>query len=171
MVCTEFSGKKQNATVWLDIFQKEATRLTLPEYRFLEALRLFLEGPASDWHKICYRTVGLEGTWESWKTSFLENFDNKGWSEIVCAYSFSYLAGSFTDYDLKNIKLLLNVEPSLPEIVRINLVVVGLPANVRDRLDRSDIKNHGDLMAALGVLESMKAWYFLIKKKNKQTGR
>lgn len=154
MVCQKFSDR-QNANQWISLFEKESVRMTLPQHRFAEALRLFLDGPALDWYDINLKIIGLEGSWSSWKISFLENFDSKGWSEIVYAYTFKYMVGPFTDYALKKIKLLLDVESSLPTTARINLVVVGLPGSVRERLVRSDIETQGDLMAALGALEHL----------------
>lgn len=65
---------------------------------------------------------------------FFFNFNIKGWSEIVYAYELIYLYGSFLDYVFKKIRILLEAKPALPTIARINLVVVGLLNNVREKL-------------------------------------
>ena len=169
MVCPKYD-RKSNPTQWIEQFELEATRMKVPQARFVEMLRLFLEGSSLDWYEITFRLIGLVGAWSEWKINFLENFNTKGWSEIVYAYEFKYLCGSFLDYVLKKIRLLLHAEPALPTIARVNLVVVGLPSNVREKLDRSEISTQADLMSALGALEhlALKAPP-LSEKQNKQT--
>lgn len=154
MICPKFD-RKSNPTQWIKQFELEVIRMNVPQVRFAEVLRLFLEGSALDWYEITFRLIGLGGTWDEWKINFLENFNTKGWSEIVYAYEFKYLYGSLSDYVLKKIRLLLEAEPALPTIACVNLVVVGLPSNVREKLDRSEILTQADLMSALGALEHL----------------
>lgn len=153
MVLEKFSGKGQNAEEWLKQFTKECDRMAVPQNRYIEALRLFLEGGAADWFIISTKLIGMNEEWPSWSTSFVQNFGPKCWQEVRAAYNFKYLRGSLTDYALKKIRLLLEVEPNITIQSRINLVVMGLPDTLMDKLDRSYIENHSDLMSELSRFE------------------
>jgi len=48
MVLEKFCGKKQNAMVWLRLFEKECVRVKILDDQRAEALRLFLEDSAHD---------------------------------------------------------------------------------------------------------------------------
>lgn len=153
MVLEKFSGKGQNAEEWLKQFTKECDRMSVPQNRYTEVLRLFLEGAADDWFIISTKLIGISEEWSAWSASFVQNFGPKGWQEVRAAYNFKYLRGSLTDYALKKIRLLLEVEPNITIQSRINLVVMGLPHTLMDKLDRSFIENHGDLMSELSKFE------------------
>jgi hypothetical protein len=155
MILDKFVGKNQNATMWLQTFVRECTRMDILETQYAEVLRLFLDGQATDWYSATFKLLGITETWEKWSESFLENFVQKGWYDIVFAYSYRYFSGSLSEYALKKLNLLIDADPSLTEKSRINFIVVGLPPFIRNRLNRTDIKDHGDLMTELSHLESI----------------
>jgi len=51
MVCQKFVDKKHNPNQWIELFEKEATRINI--------LRLFLDGSAEDWYDISMKTIGF----------------------------------------------------------------------------------------------------------------
>ena len=85
----------------------------------------------------------------------LDNFHERGWDEIMFAYSYKYVKGSLFDYAIKKLNLLLDADSELTERSRINHIVYGLPAFVRAKLNRRDIVTQSDLMVELGQLESL----------------
>ena len=72
-VIEKFGTRSINAESWLDLFENECIRLEVPQDRFWEAIRFFLEGSAIDWYQstqIVFKNV----FWEGWKSSFLDAF-------------------------------------------------------------------------------------------------
>ena len=65
-----------------------------------------------------------------------------------------YLFGSYTDYEIKNLRLLLEVERKLTTESKINQIVVGLLPNIRKLLDRKDITDVESLMNTLSKFET-----------------
>uniref|UniRef100_A0ABD2X0U4 RNA-directed DNA polymerase n=1 Tax=Trichogramma kaykai TaxID=54128 RepID=A0ABD2X0U4_9HYME len=153
MILEKFHGKNCNAEAWMKLFVLECTRLNINENRFSEVLRLFLEGSASEWFSSFMKTNSLARDWEDWSNSFVDTFVQKSWSEIAFAYSFKYLNGSYLDFALKKINLLIDVDPELTIESQINLIVIGLPGFVRSKIDKKNIVKVEDLMAKLRQLE------------------
>ncbi|KAL7293146.1 hypothetical protein TKK_0013299 [Trichogramma kaykai] len=153
MILEKFNGKNCNAEAWIKLFVLECTRLNINENRFSEVLRLFLEGSASEWFSSFMKTNSLAKDWEDWSNFFVDTFGQKSWSEIAFAYSFKYLNGSYLDFALKKINLLIDVDPELTIESQINLIVIGLPGFVRSKIDKKNIVKVEDLMAKLRLLE------------------
>ncbi|KAF6201589.1 hypothetical protein GE061_003981 [Apolygus lucorum] len=49
IVLGKFNGKNCNASTWLTTLETECARLEIPEERYCEVIRLFIEGPVTDW--------------------------------------------------------------------------------------------------------------------------
>lgn len=165
MVVEKYAGKSRNAASWLSQFEKECLRMEIPEVRFSEVVRLFLECAASDWYAIELQISGLEEPWSTWRLSFLDTFGTKGWSDVVTAFSYRYISGSLADYALRKLHLLLQADNSLSVSSRVNLVVVGLPPSIRDKIDRSSCGTQGDLLAELNSKEC----YAIKQEKNRSS--
>ena len=56
MVCPKYD-RKSNPTQWIEQFELEVTRMNVPQARFAEILRLFLEVSTLDWFEITFRSV------------------------------------------------------------------------------------------------------------------
>lgn len=137
----------------MNIFEHECTRIKVPTDRFHEALRLFLESPAEDWYTAT-RITTMSSDWNFWKDSFAQTFENKGWSDVMFAYSYNYQFGSVSNYALKKLKLIVEVDPLTSDNVKLNLIVHGLPQWPRARLDRGEINSVGKLLQKLNQFEN-----------------
>ena len=71
-----------------------------------------------------------------WKNSFLTVFGERGWSEVEYALAYKYLYGSYTDYAIKKLRLLLEIERKMTTESKIKQMVVGLHPNVRKLIDK-----------------------------------
>lgn len=153
-VLEKFVGKNQNPEAWLKQFEAECIRVVVPQNRYTETFRLFLESKSAiDWFAIQLVTLGMDVQWSQWRAQFVEDFSPKGWSGIISAYSYRYIGGSLVDFALKKFRLLIDVDPELTINSRINLVVLGLPENVRNKLDRRDVFSQSTLISELQALE------------------
>ena len=92
-------------------------------------------------------------TWSRWSKSFLRVFSKIGWSKVRYAFAFKYLSGTLLDYALKKERLILEIERKMTEASRINLIVMGLPVDIQDKLNREEITNTDELMRNLRKLE------------------
>lgn len=163
MILDKFSGKNQNAKIFVDFFVQECNRLKIDNARFAEVFKLFLEGPALDWFLAFLKTNTITYPWEFWQNSFLDTFSEIGWTEINYAYTFRYISGPLLDYALKKRNLLIDADPELTMNSQINFIVLGLPSQVRSRVSKRDLHSVEKLMSCIRQLES------LIKNKNKYT--
>jgi len=154
IVLEKFVGKNQNPEPWLKQFESECLRLGVPQNRYTETFRLFLESnSALDWFAIQLDSLGLDAQWSVWRAQFVEDFSPKGWSGIISAYSYRYIGGSLIDFALKKFRLLIDADSELTESSRINLVVLGLPENVRNKLDKRNVISQSDFISELQSLE------------------
>lgn len=144
-ILDKFTGKQQNAKEWLVQFEKECDRYKITdENKKVQSLRLFLEEGAKEWYSSSLRKLSL-CEWSDWKTSFLLVYADKSWTNVRFAYNYKYINGSLTDYALKKERLLLEIESTMSNISRINLIVIGLPFNIQEKLDKEEI-NSTDLL-------------------------
>lgn len=105
--------------------------------------------------------------WKRWSENFLEAFYEKGWSDVWYASTYRWIPGtSYTEYVIKKNSLLVDSFPELNEKARIVLVVVGLPREVRDKLDRGNVKTQGNLLSEISKWENHSQSNF----KNKKSG-
>lgn len=145
--------KAHDAADWFQDFEDECSRfgITSDEMK-TRALKHFVRDSSEDWYKAC-QTQFLVEDFASWKESFLKAFGHRGWSKIEYALGFKYLAGSYADYAMKKLRLLLEVERNMTVDSRINLIVFGLPPNVRRCIDKKNVKDVESLMNELSVIE------------------
>lgn len=146
--------KKHDPIEWLKMFENECTRFQI-QYDTLkiQGLRFFVSGSVKDWYETNLKKIGLTGSWDSWKYSFLNVFVDKGWSIVRKAFSYKYLGGSLIDYALAKEKLCLEVESKSTETSRINQIVFGLPSEVQEELDREELTTIDELYTTLRKLE------------------
>ena len=133
----------------MNLFIKECLRLGVPEDKYSETLRLFLDGSAKTWHNIYMQSNTLDHGWNLWQQAFLDTFDAKSWEQIEYAYNFKYFTGSFLDFALKKRSLLMEIDPELTLQSQINLIVISLPQFIKNKLNLKDLKTIEDLMSRL----------------------
>jgi len=144
----KFNGK-QKAVDWLGEFEAECERFRITtDQQKIKCLKIFLNNSAEDWYCSTAMKLG-DDDWSKWSDSFITVFSDKGWSKIRYAYAFKYVTGSLVDYGLRKERLLLEVERKMTETSRLNLIVVGLPINIQDKLDQGQINSTEQLMNEL----------------------
>lgn len=155
-VIENFTGKNTNVQQWMEIFESECTRLGITEdIDKIEILRLFLEDSCKDWYSSMLMKNTLTSEWKKWKKNFCETYADKGWNPVRQAMGFRYMNGSLLDYALKKERLLLNVNKSLDNSILIDLIAVGLPNFIADKINRSSLKETEDLFNEIRGLESV----------------
>lgn len=133
----KFDGKNANACQWIKEFEKECERnLIIEDKKKIEILKNFLEGSSADWYTSMVLKFSVQSQWKTWRDNFCETFGNKGWSSIRYAYLFKYQGGSLLDYALKKEKLLLQINKGMDQDTLMNLIAIGLPDFVSDKIDR-----------------------------------
>ena len=153
MSIEKFNGK-QNALEWMKTFELECTRNEITEDRVkIKCLKIFVADRANDWFQATKIKTPMDN-WSPWKESFTKVFAEKGWSKIRYAHNFKYLNGSLIEYALKKLRLVLETDADLPENSRMNLIVLGLPIFIQDRLDREELPDTDTLINKLGQFES-----------------
>jgi hypothetical protein len=152
VVIQKFGTRPTNALSWIEIFESECVRLEVPENRYWEAIRLFLEGSALDWYD-SRRITFKNASWERWRMSFLDSFAQKGWNEARSAMSYRYMTGSLGEYALKKENLLINFHSKIDEVMKIALIVLGLPFTIQEKIDPSEISSVSELLRKLNSFE------------------
>ena len=163
----KFYGIQQNAAEWLKFFEIECERHKIYDSIMkIQIIRFFLEGNSKEWYRSNLKKIS-DNDWSKWTKSFLLIYAKRGWAEVRYAYKFKYIDGSIIDYSLKKESLLLDAEPSISEVSKINHIVIGLPQNIQDILDKEEIKNTDQLINILRKydLEYLKKDRKEIKKK------
>jgi hypothetical protein len=152
----KFTGKNSNAYQWIQDFNKECERFQINEDRKkIEILKNFLEYSSVDWYSCMLIKNTVESEWSKWEKNFCETFANKGWSPTRYALTFKYQAGSLLEYALKKEKLLLEIRKSIDTGTLIDLIALGLPNYIADKIDPETLKQTEDLYNELGKLEHM----------------
>ena len=151
-VIKRFGSKPINAAAWIDRFEAECTRLKIPDTRRWEGIRLFLDNTATDWYQTAL--TDLKGSsWETWRNSFLDAFSQKGWASAREAFKFRFYSGSYADYAIRKLNLLVAFNPKMDELTRIAHIVTGLPFSIQEKLDRSEIETVSKLLSKLNSFE------------------
>jgi hypothetical protein len=153
-VLDKFAGKNANAENWITLFECECERMKVPTEQYTDALRLFLEGSASEWYSAMRMTLGTI-TWAVWKKTFKETYENKGWSDLWMAYNFSYkyYKGTLSEFATKKLNLLVNADSDLTERSRVGHIVTSLPTFVQSRINRAKVDTFAKLMNELMQIE------------------
>lgn len=157
----KFNGKNSNVDQWITSFEKECERFDITkDEKKIEILKSFMEKGATDWYSCTLLKLTIQANWEDWKQNFCDTFANKGWSSIRYALQFRYQVGSLLEYAIKKEKLLLEIRKCIDDGTLIDLIAIGLPNFVADRIDREKLKKTEDLYNEIGKLEH------LVQKKN-----
>lgn len=152
----KFDGKNSNASQWINEFEKKCERCMIEEDRKkIEILKFFLEKSGVDWYTCMILKFTVESEWSKWKKNFGETFGNKGWSPIRYAFTFRYQTGSLLDYALKKEKLLLQIRKSMDTETLIDLIAIGLPNYVSDKIDRESLTETEELYNEISKLEHL----------------
>lgn len=154
-VLTKFSGRNRNPVTWINNFEIECQRLDVPQSRFCEVLRLYLEESAAEWYTTMRTLLGGSTVWETWRESFLNAYSCRGWTEVCNALNFRYTRkfGSLNTYMIKKLSLLVDMDPKMSENMLICCIVVGLPSDVREKLDRSEITKLNELFTKINAID------------------
>lgn len=156
LLIEKFSGKNANVLQWIDIFESECLRLEVNTgIHKIEILRLFLEGSCINWYNSMLIKYTINSEWSQWKKVFCDSFADKGWTPVRYAIEYKYINGCLLDYALKKERMLLDVNKSLGKQILIDLIAVGLPNYVCDKIDRKHLKDTEDLFNELRGLEHL----------------
>lgn len=90
-----------------------------------------------------------------WKENFCETYADKGWIPIRYAILYKYINGSLLDYALKKERILLEMNKTIDNSTLIDLIAVGLPEFIADRINRQKLHTTSDLFNELGSLEHL----------------
>jgi len=155
-VIEKFTGKDSNAYQWMEVFEKECDRFNIKQdIQKIEIFRLFLENSCLNWYSSMLIKFTLNSEWIKWKDNFNVTYTNKGWTSVRYAFSFRYKNGSLLDYALKKERLLLEIRKSIDTGSLIDLIAVGLPNFVSDKINREDLAVTEDLFKEIGKLEHL----------------
>ena len=121
----------------------------------IEMLRLLLDDSCKDWYLSMLIKNTVESDWSMWVQCLKETYADKGWSPIKYALNFKYLKGSILDYALRKERLLLEVNSSINKSLLIDMIAVGLPNFVTDKIDREKLKEVDDIFNKLRGLKHL----------------
>lgn len=155
-IIDKFNNKTTNANQWINEFEKECERFeVIQDRKRIEALKIFLDKPFLDWYSCMMLKLSVNSEWKEWKKIFCETFANKGWSPIRYAFTYRYQKGNLVDYAIKKERLLLEVRRSIDTGTLIDLIAIGLPNFVADKIDREIVETTEELCNELGKLEHL----------------
>lgn len=137
----KFSTKNKNVVAWIDGFEKEALRFSLKGSKLIEVFRLCLDSSMNDWFLSSQKKLGIDSPWKMWKEDLISTFCDLSWKPVRFAYNFRYLNGSYVDFVVKKERILLELDHNIPEQIMLNLIVLGLPTQIQNSLNRSSITN------------------------------
>ena len=118
----------------------------------IRALKYFMLESAEDWYRASLMQLSMEN-FDEWKNSFLRVFKEEGWSKMRYALGFRYFSGSFADYAIKKLRLLLEVERKMTIESQINLILHGLPVVVLEKIKKQKVGDVESLINELSKLE------------------
>lgn len=156
LTINKFNNKTQNASQWLKEFEEECNRFNVTQdEKKIKLLKLFLDKPCVDWYECVLIKLTINSQWLDWRKKFCDTFANKGWSPIRYAINFKYQTGSLIEYALRKEKLMLETRKDIDVGTLIDLIAVGLPNYVSDKIDRNTLIETEDLYNELGKLEHL----------------
>ncbi|XKL59932.1 hypothetical protein PGB90_000948 [Kerria lacca] len=150
----KFSSKNVNVESWCDQFEKESARFSLSGTKQIEVLKSFLDLSMTDWFAMGQRKFELDAGWKIWKADLIETFGDSSWKSIRYAYNFKYFSGSFVDYVLKKQNLLSELNRELPEIVVLDLIILGLPTHIQNTFNTKTLNSIKTLHEKLKKFEN-----------------
>lgn len=150
----KFSNKTSNADQWIREFESECGRLEIvQDEEKIEILKHLLEKQCLDWYSSMMIKLTVNSEWAVWKDNFCETYGNKGWSQIKYAFTFKFQAGSLLEYATKKEKILLEINKNIDTQTMINLIVMGLPDYIIDKIDKKTVKSTASLYNEIGKHE------------------
>ncbi|XP_073941176.1 uncharacterized protein [Choristoneura fumiferana] len=150
----KFSNKTSNADQWISEFESECDRFEIiQDVEKIEILKHLLEKQCLDWYSSMLIKLTVNSEWAVWKENFCETYGNKGWSQVKYAFSFRFQAGSLLEYATKKERLLLEVNKQIDTQTMINLIVMGLPDYIMDKIDKETVKSTASLYNEIGKHE------------------
>lgn len=157
----KFSGRTANVNQWISEFEAECERFEIiQDTRKIEILKHLLEKQCIDWYTGMIIKFTVKSEWSLWKENFCATYGNKGWSSVKYAYTFRYQTGSLLEYATKKERLLLEVNKDIDSQTLINLIVMGLPDYVMDKIDKTLVTSTANLCNEIGKQE------YAVNKKN-----
>ncbi|KAI2807933.1 hypothetical protein BLOT_005873 [Blomia tropicalis] len=119
----------------------------------IETLREFVSSSALDWYDSTLLKFG-KSNWSGWMDSMKSVFCNGDWTKIRNAYNFRFdMSGEYVDYVLQKEKLILELNDHIPTEVLISLIVIGLPVDIQNELNKDEIQSTEKLIAELSRFE------------------
>lgn len=150
----KFSNKVSNADQWMSEFESECGRFEIQQdEEKIETLKHLLEKQCLDWYSSMLIKWTVNSEWTVWKDNFCETYGNKGWSQVKYAFTFKFQAGSLLEYATKKERLLLEVNKHIDTQTMVNLIVMGLPEYVIDKIDKESVKSTAGLYNEIGKHE------------------
>ncbi|CAB3226487.1 unnamed protein product [Arctia plantaginis] len=157
----KFSNKTSNANQWIIEFESECERFEIVQNEEkIEILKHLLEKQCLDWYGSMLIKLTVNSEWSLWKANFCETYGNKGWSQIKYAFKFRFQSGSLLEYATKKEKLLLEVNKHIDTQTMINLIVMGLPNYIIEKIDKGSVRTTANLYNEIGKHE------YAVNKKN-----
>lgn len=155
-VIEKFNSKITNVSQWITIFEAECARVGIEEdVKKIEILRFFLEDSSKHWYSSMLIKHTINSEWVMWKQNFCKTYADKSWSPIRYAMLFKYRQGSLLEYAIKKEKLLLEINRSMDKNTLNDLIAIGLPNFIADKIDRNSLKETQDLFNNIRSLEHM----------------
>jgi len=148
-----FGSKSLHAESWLTMLESECRRLLVPEDRYWEVIRLFVEKSAEEWYNTT-RLTTTSTSWKFWRNSFLDSFGQKGWSNARSAFSYRYISGSLSNYVQTKMNVLVSFNPKMDEFTLMAQIVCGLPIQFQERVDMTDTPTIGKLISKINSFNS-----------------
>ncbi|XP_047986081.1 uncharacterized protein LOC125226205 [Leguminivora glycinivorella] len=163
----KFSNKTSSADQWLDEFEGECDRFDIKEDQDkIGILKHLLEKQCLDWYSSMLIKLTVNSEWTEWKANFCETYGKKGWSQVKYAFTFRYKTGSLLEYATRKERLLLEVNKNIDTPTMINLIVIGLPDYIIDKIDKEEVKSTSNLYNEIGRYEHTANKKSFIKKWN-----
>lgn len=129
---------KENARDWIENFEKECRRYGILENRKkIDVLKLYLKDGPRDWYHTQISNMRNE-PFDSWTKEFIDIFGVSSWKTIKEAYTFHYRDGKYLDYGLKKQRKLLETDKDMTVKTMLNLITLGLPYHVQEKLDLNE---------------------------------
>lgn len=159
-IIEKYTSKNANADQWMESFEHECERFDITaDEKKIELLRYFLEKNTLDWYNSMMLKITINAEWKTWRSKFCETYVNKGWNSVTYALFFKYIEGPLVDYAVRKERLLVEMNKSMDTKTLIDLIAVGLPTHILNRIDRETLKETEDLFNELNKYE------YLTKKK------
>jgi len=150
----KFSAKNKNVESWCSSFEQESLRFELSAEKQIEVFKSCLDDSLLDWFVVCQKKVGINASWETWKTNLIKTYGDSSWKPVNYAFTFQYLSGSYVEYTVKKERLLLELDRQLVPMTILDLIVVGLPSHIQNSLSRNSVTTVDQLREKLKKYEA-----------------